>query len=211
MQHSITAKIGAMIATAASLVMIGWAGEPQPSSSGSMLALPSDPIGPIRLLDLDGTPRDILPAGETNITVAIFIRSDCPISNRYAPDIRQLYADFHPRGVDFNLVYVDPSEDAEAIRAHLKEYEYPCPGLRDPTHALVAATGAHVTPEAVVFDANRKITYRGRIDDRHIDLGTSRSAATQHDLADAIAATHAGKPVAHPVTRAVGCYIADLE
>lgn len=189
---------------------MGWADE-KDIPDAPLMALPSGPIGQIRLLDLDGMPRDLWPAGEAKITVAIFVRSDCPISNRYAPDIRRLHKDFHARGVDFNLIYVDPQEEPDAIRAHLKEYDFPCPGLRDPKHVLVSATGAHVTPEAVVFDVDRKITYRGRIDDRHINLGTSRSVVTTHDLADAIAAMLDGKPVARPVTRAVGCYIADLE
>ena len=68
-----------------------------------------------------------------------------------------------------------------------------------------------MTPEAVVFDADRKIAYRGRIDDLNADLGNARSAATKHDLADAIEATLAGQPVAEPVTKAVGCYIEDLK
>jgi hypothetical protein len=55
-----------------------------------------------------------------------------------------------------------------------------------------------------------KVVYRGRIDDRYVDLGLERPAATTHDLGDALEAVMTGKPVAHPTTQAVGCYIADF-
>jgi peroxiredoxin len=165
----------------------------------------------VRLVDLDGESLDLWSEAAGQATVVVFTRTDCPISNRYAPEIRRLYDEFHPRGVEFYLIYVDPREQPEAIRKHLAEYDYPCPGLRDPDHTLVAATGASVTPEAVVFDAKHQIVYRGRISDLYAEFGQSRAEPTTHELADALEATLAGVPVAEPVTKAVGCYIADLE
>jgi cytochrome oxidase Cu insertion factor (SCO1/SenC/PrrC family) len=165
----------------------------------------------VHLVDLDGQPFDLWNADQSKVTVVVFTRSDCPISNRYAPEIHALYDRFHSRGVEFYLIYVDPHEEADAIRAHLKEYDYPCAGVRDPQHRLVTLTGATVTPEAAVFAADRKMTYRGRIDDRNADFGKSAPEAAKHDLADAIEATLTGRLVAEPVTKAVGCYIGDLE
>jgi hypothetical protein len=166
---------------------------------------------PLRLVDLDGQPFDLFSSSQDHLTVVVFTRSDCPISNRYAPEMRRLYESLHPRGVDFYLIYVDPKEAPAAIREHLKEYEYPCPGLRDPHHTLVRRTGATVTPEAAVFASDGRMAYRGRIDDSNVDFGKSAPAATKHDLEDAIEATLVRKPVAEPVTTAVGCYIGDLE
>jgi hypothetical protein len=163
------------------------------------------------LIDLEGSPFDLLSAGQNRVRVAVFTRSDCPVSNRYAPRIRELHEEFHPRVVDFYLIYVDPKEPAEAIRAHLDEFDYPCVALRDPEHSLAAYTQATVTPEAVVFDANGKITYRGRIDNLYAELGKARPEATTHELRDAIEATLSGRLVAEPVTKAVGCYIGDLK
>jgi len=165
----------------------------------------------IRLLGLDDEPVDIWMADRPAIMVVLFTRSDCPISNRCAPEIRRLYDTYHPRGVEFYLVYVDPREQPEAIRQHLREYEYPCRALRDPEHTLVAHCGATTTPEAVVFDRDRTITYRGRVDDLYADVGRPRDGPTTHDLADAIEATVLGRPVATPRTQAVGCPIADLK
>jgi hypothetical protein len=165
---------------------------------------------PPRLLDLDDQPFDLWKQSAA-ATVVLFTRTDCPISNRCAPEIRRLYEKHHPRGVEFYLVYVDPRTKPEAIRGHLAEFAYPCAGVRDPEHALVAHCGATVTPEAVVFDRDRVMTYRGRVDDRYAALGQPRAEVSTHDLADAIEATLAGQPVANPRAKAVGCVIADLK
>ena len=103
------------------------------------------------------------------------------------------------------------SESAEAIHNHIHEYEYTCPALRDSKHALAMATEASVTPEAVVFDKDWKVVYRGRINNQFEDFGKSREKPTTHDLRDAIDATLAGRTVAEPVTKAIGCYIDDLK
>jgi hypothetical protein len=160
----------------------------------------------------DGQPFDLWKGREhATATVLIFTRTDCPISNRYAPTVRALWEQFRNRGIDFFLVYVDPRDDAERMRHHLEEYHYPCPGLHDPKHELVARCGATVTPEAVVFDAQRKIAYRGRIDDLYIEFGKSRDEASTHELADVLDAVASNRPVVQPFTTAVGCYISDLE
>ena len=164
----------------------------------------------IQLLDLDGQAFDLWSAARPPVTVVVFTRSDCPISNRLAPEIRHLYELYQPQGVAFYLVYVDPSESPEAIRQHLREYNYPCPGLRDPQHTLVDFCQATTTPEAVVFNRDRTTTYRGRINNLYEDLGRPRAEATTHELADAIEATLQGRPIAAPYVQAVGCRIADL-
>jgi ribosomal protein L35AE/L33A len=82
--------------------------------------------------------------------------------------------------------------------------------VRDPDHALVKYVGARVTPEAAVY-AGGRIVYRGRIDDRYVDLGVERPQATRRDLAEAIASVVAGQAVTQPKTQAVGCFIADFK
>jgi AhpC/TSA family len=163
------------------------------------------------VFDLDGNSFDPLSQESAKVTVLVFTRADCPISNRFAPEIGRLYETFHPRGVDFYLVYVDPHEAPQAIRHHLAEYRYSCAAVRDPGHILVALCQATTTPETAVFDQNHKIAYQGRINDLYIDLGSSRPQPTTNDLADAIDATLAGQPVANPHTKPVGCLIADLK
>lgn len=161
-------------------------------------------------IDLAGNPVDPLKSASGKIVVLVFVRTDCPISNRYAPTIQRLSAAHAGRAV-FWLVYPNKSEFAEAIRKHERDYGYKIPALRDPRHALVKESQVQITPEVAVFDANRRLVYHGRIDNLYEDIGRARSAATTHELEDAISAALSGKILASDATHAVGCYISDLE
>lgn len=170
--------------------------------------------GSAPVMDLEGRPVDVLPTAGAGPLVLVFVRTDCPISNRYAPELRRLHARFAPRGIAFRLVYVDPSETVPAIRRHLVDFGHPMPALRDPEHALVRATKATVTPEAAVYVASRagpEMVYRGRIDDRYIDFGQARAEPTSRDLERVLEALVSGAPVKTRTTAAVGCHIAPLD
>jgi hypothetical protein len=170
------------------------------------------PLLAILVQALSGAPLDALqaPAGTTAI-VFLFTSTDCPISNRYAPEVRRIAEEFGSKGVVFRLVYPNPSEDANAIREHMAAYAYAgvVEGVRDPKLALVKFVGATITPEAAVVVGGR-VVYRGRIDDRVVDLGRERPAPTRRDLFDALTAIVAGRPAPHATTQAVGCFISDL-
>ena len=169
---------------------------------------PSSPV-PAFLANL--TPVGKMDPIESKAIVCLFTRTDCPVSNSYAPEVRRLHEKFSPRGVSFFLVYPDADESADAIARHLKEYSYPFPGLRDPRHELVKKSGAKITPEAAVFDPKGNLLYRGRIDDRFVDFGKERAAPTQHDLERALESILAGKPAPPPSGPAIGCFIADVK
>ncbi len=160
--------------------------------------------------DLDGKPFDPFRAARGKVVVLIFVRTDCPISNRYAPAIQQLSAKNAGKAVFF-LVYPSKKETADSLRKHDREFGYALAALRDPQHILVRESRAQITPEAAVFDANRRLVYHGRIDNLYEDFGHARKSATTHELADAIEAAIAGKTLAANATPAVGCYISDLE
>jgi len=191
------------------LCALGCGGPPAPHPSDSGSATQSNHA--TGLIDLDNQLFDPWQNNQSDIVVAVFTRTDCPISNRYAPTVRRLDDKYRTQGVRIFLIYVDPSETADAIRAHLKEYDYRCPALRDPKHGLVAKCQATITPEAVVFDKSQSIVYRGRIDDTYLELGKPRSEPTTHDLHDAIESTLHGQPIKAPRTKAVGCRIDDLK
>jgi thiol-disulfide isomerase/thioredoxin len=160
--------------------------------------------------DLAGNPIDPLKLAVGKIVVLVFVRTDCPLSNRYAPTIQRLSTE-HAGKATFWLVYPGKSESAEAIRKHEREYGYKIPVLRDPRHVLVRESHVEITPEVAVFDAGRRLVYHGRIDNRYEDIGRARSAPTTHELEDAIFAALAGKNLAVSATHGVGCYISDLE
>ena len=159
------------------------------------------------VLDLAGHALDPFADADAKAIVFIFISTDCPISNRYAPEIRRVEAEFARAGVRFWLVYADADTTAEAIRKHVKDYRLPQQVLRDPRQTLVRLAQARVTPESGVFLPGRRLVYHGRIDNRYADLGKERPEATQHDLEEVLKAVVQGKPVPYSTAKAVGCYI----
>ena len=164
----------------------------------------------VLLFDLEG--QQVTPLQETDarVTVFLFTRTDCPISNRYAPEVQRLQAKFRPDNVRFLLIYPDPDESVQAIRKHIKEYGYQLDALRDPEHRLVKMTQVKVTPEVAIFIPGKRMVYRGRIDDRYVDFGKARVKPTQKDLEKALQAIVEGRPLKHTMTPAVGCFIPDL-
>lgn len=161
-------------------------------------------------LDLSGKAVNPLKAAAGKVVILIFVRTDCPISNRYAPTIQRIIAEYSGKSV-FWLVYPDKAETPEAIRKHDGEYGYKIGALRDTQHSLVKVSQVKITPEVAVFDASERLVYHGRIDNWYVDFGRARSAATTHELDDAIQAALAGKLPSVRVTDAIGCYISDLE
>src|ERR1700753_2331444 len=72
-------------------------------------------------VDLNGAAVDPLRASGEKIVVLVFVRVDCPISNRYAPTIQEIERRVKLENagrVAFWLVYPDRSESAEQIRRH---------------------------------------------------------------------------------------------
>jgi thiol-disulfide isomerase/thioredoxin len=161
-------------------------------------------------VDLAGNPVDPLKAASGKVVVLVFVRTDCPVSNRYSPTIQRLSAQHQDKAV-FWLVYPSKGDSPEMIRKHEQDFGYKLPALRDLQRALVLQSHATITPEAAVFDANRRLIYHGRIDNLYEDFGRARTTATTHELGDAIQAAIRGKTLPADTAPAVGCYISDLE
>lgn len=155
---------------------------------------------------LDGRALAPLDAA-ASATVLVFTAVDCPISDRYAPEVRRLAARYADRGVRFHVVYANAGERPVAARAHAAAFAYGLPVVLDAAGALADRAAATVTPEAAVFDGRGRLVYHGRIDDRYVDFGVDRPAPTTHELDDALAAVLAGRPVTTPAVPAVGCAI----
>lgn len=165
----------------------------------------------VALKDVDGRLVDPFLAAEGRTAILfLFASVDCPVSNRYAPEVQRLHATFASQNVAFWLVYPNPNDTPDAVRAHLAAYGYPVHALLDPRHDLVALTKVSITPEAALFDRARSLAYHGRIDDRFVSLGVERPAATTRDLFQALTSVLAGKAPARASAPAVGCYIADF-
>ena len=161
-------------------------------------------------VDLDGRLVDPLQEITGKAVVLVFIGVECPISNRYAPEIKRLHARFKDKGIAFWLVHPDADYTSESIRKHAQEYGYKMGILRDPKHALVRRAQVRITPEAAVFVPPGQLVYHGRIDDRFVDLGLERPEPAHHDLEEILEAIVAGKVPPLTTKRAIGCTIPAL-
>ena len=179
-------------------------GSPPPESGGD------PPPAAFSLRDVAGVDHHPFSDPAVKAVALVFVLSDCPVANGYAPEINRLCAEYGPRGVRFFLVHVDDDLSVPAAAEHAREYGYTCPVVLDRERVLVRRAGARMVPEAAVFGPDGERKYRGRIDDLYADLGKRRARATSFDLRDALDAVLANRPVTRPVTQAVGCYIPSL-
>jgi AhpC/TSA family len=163
--------------------------------------------------NMSGQPVTRLAAPGTEAIVLFFVASDCPISNRYLPEIRGLEDKFAARNVAFWFVYPNVGETPEGVRQHEAAYGVERHILLDPDHRLVSLAHAKLTPESAILVPERpgaetlRTVYHGRIDDRYIQFGQERPKATQHDLERAIGDVLQHRAVEQPNGPAVGCGI----
>jgi hypothetical protein len=188
-----------LVALLAAFVLAGATGWAQVPVASRLLSVP----------DLDG--REVFPFEPDGARgyALVFVRPGCPVSNRAAPEVARLYDEFARQGIVLSLVYPgrQPRDD---IREHAEAFGYPMPPLRDPGMRLVDLAGVTITPEAAVFDASRRLVYRGRLDDRYLDLGRARREPTVRDAYEVLSALVTGRPVPWASRPAVGCFIDDL-
>ena len=165
-------------------------------------------------VDLNGKALSSLSAPGTAVVVLFFLATDCPVSNRYQPEISRLGREFAGKHVSMWIVYPNPAETASEVRSHQQQYGQGVPALLDPGQALARLAGARMTPEAAVFrvgpEGLREV-YRGRIDDRYLSLGQQRPQATRRELEEAIRAALAGTAVRPAGGGAVGCAIVRVQ
>ena len=147
-------------------------------------------------------------AGQGRATVAFFIASDCPISNSYAPEISRICGVYQARGVSCRLVYEDTRLAPADLTTHLSEYRLlQLQATWDASRKLADASSVTITPTAVITDGRDAIQYHGRIDNLYINIGRTRQQVTSHDVVQALDAVLAHKPVLHPRTEPLGCFI----
>ena len=158
--------------------------------------------------DVVGRSLTLLTPPKGHVDLLFFINRECPISNRYAPEINRICGDYRAKSVGCVLVYPDTSVTPEQVAQHGRDYAYGggISAVIDRDFALTKAVDATVTPQAFVYTASGA-AYHGRIDDLYVDVGRARRAASTHDLRSALDAVLTGRSVRVPVTEPVGCSI----
>lgn len=148
------------------------------------------------------------PPAAPKATCVLFVGTDCPIANAYAPELARIAGEFAPKGVAFTVAYPLPKMTPEAATTHAKEFKLAGTVVHDRDLALAKKLGATVTPEAVVLSPAGEVLYRGRIDDRYDKPGGKRREhPTTFDLRAALRAALDGTPAPKPWPPAVGCDI----
>jgi len=160
---------------------------------------------PLGFSDVNGGKHTVL-AEEKNPLVLVFVSPYCLTSNAFTPEINQIAADYGGR-VAFYLVEADADITAADAKKHVETMEIKAPVLLDPAQRLAKLTKAKTTPEAVVLATNGDTLYQGRINDLYATQTKKLKEPKTHDLRVALDAILAGKPVANPATKAIGCSI----
>jgi peroxiredoxin len=157
------------------------------------------------LPDLQGKPHTPAEWKERKAVVLVFLNTECPVCNFYAPELGRLAKALRAENVLLLGVHPDPYLTVEDARKHAEEYRLGFPILMDPRQVLAAATGVTRTPEVVVLSPGGELRYRGRIDDRYSADGKRREEPRTRDLAEAVKAVVEGKEPVAAQTKAFGC------
>jgi mono/diheme cytochrome c family protein len=176
----------------------------------ALAAEPAVPIGShvanLAFKDIRYVNRSLADFPKAKAFALVFVDAGCPLAQRYLPTLQQIDADYWNKGVVLLAVNSGAADSITATAAMAVRYGCTFPFVKDFDAACARAVGVTRTPECVVMDAERRLCYRGRIDDQYRPTG-SRPTPTTHELRDALDAVLAGKEVAVPTTPVDGCPI----
>ena len=159
------------------------------------------------LIGTDGGRHSLASFRSSPQLVLLFVGNGCPSVKAYGEELQRIHEKYGPGGAQLVLVnsnneYLSPPDTlAEMVKvAEARGWTFPY--LKDADQSLARACGAETTPHAFVFDAERRLRYRGRITDSR-----NPASATTHDLTRAIEDLQSGRQVQEPNTQSIGCSI----
>jgi peroxiredoxin len=170
-----------------------------------------------RLLGIDDKQRTLSEYRKPKVLMVAFLSNHCPDSHGAEGRIKKLVKDMKPD--DFALIAINPNspeglsidelgyskynDGFDDMKKYAAEEGFTFPYLYDgETQAVAKAYGCLATPHVFVFDAERKLRYKGQFDDsRFADEATVKS----QDARNAVEALLAGKPVPAEITKPHGC------
>lgn len=166
---------------------------------------------------IDGKTHKLADYQQAKVLLIAFISNHCPTSQAAEGRIKKLVEDYAGQGLQ--LVAINPNHpDAlrpdelgysiyndgfEDMQKHAKEQSFNFPYLYDgETQEVAKAYGCLTTPHVFVFDAERKLRYKGAFDDSRF---ADPARVKVHGARDAVAALLKGEEVALKETRPHGC------
>lgn len=147
--------------------------------------------------------------GQDSITVYLFLLESCPISKSITLELKELYKEFHNKGITFVGLFPNTgwSKDS-SIQEFGKTYQLPLELKLDENQAFTKQFSATVTPEVVVVrNHDQRVLYRGKVDNSFESVGKRRQSVTHRYLYNALQSILQHRPVAPSETKPVGCFI----
>ncbi|MFC2137720.1 redoxin family protein [Bacteroidota bacterium] len=169
------------------------------------------------LPDVSGKFYSLNDFNESDVLVILFTCNHCPTAQAYEDRIIEFVNDYKDKSVsvvgimpnsEYSLLleecaYSDMDDTYESMKIRVKDKQYNFPYLYDgDNHAASIKYGPTATPHVFVFNKNRELTYRGRIDNSE-KPGTTNA----EDLRAAVDATLKGVLIENPENKVFGCSI----
>jgi peroxiredoxin len=162
-----------------------------------------------RLPNIDGSMVSLSGVETGKGLVVMFLCNHCPFVKHVAPELVRLANDYTARGIHFvaissNDIAQYPDDAPERMKQEAAEQGYAFPYLYDESQEVAQAYRAACTPDFFVFDANRRLVYRGQIDDSRPGNGKPLNGA---DMRRALDQVLSGKDVPAEQRPSIGCNI----
>lgn len=141
--------------------------------------------------------------------LVMFICNHCPFVKHVADELARLGRDCQQRGVavfaiNSNDVDRYPADGPEAMQQEAEQRGYTFPYLLDADQSVAKAYRAACTPDFYLFDADRRLAYRGQLD---ASRPGNNMPVDGGDIRAAIDAMLAGESPSEKQVPSVGCNI----
>lgn len=158
--------------------------------------------------DHTGSVHELAPHSRKAVRVLVFMTGECPVSKSYFPVLNDLYAKWgkNKEAVQLSGVWADITQTPQQVAEYAQEYEIAFPILLDRDASVGKALQPTNIPEVYVLDHEGNVAYRGRIDDRFLQLGRSKPEPTEKTLELAVTSLVSGLEIAVPYQEPIGCY-----
>lgn len=140
--------------------------------------------------------------------VVVFTCNHCPYAQAAWPLLIELAAKYKKKGIAFVAINPNdekayPEDSFAEIKKRVFDWKINFPYLQDKTQEVARAYNAQCTPDIYLLNKNKKLYYRGRINDNWQDP----EEAQEHNLEDAIDSLLAGHPPPKNQPPSMGCSI----
>lgn len=141
--------------------------------------------------------------------LVMFISNHCPFVKHIRDDVARFASAYRPLGlasvaIGANDAASFPDDSPAKMAEEARIFGYCFPYLYDESQATAKAYRAACTPDFFLFDADRRLVYRGQFDGSRPG---NTVPVTGADLRAAVDAVLAGKPVSLEQKPSIGCNI----